>query len=111
MNKIYQVLRVRTNWLHFTTVLLLTLIFLVGLWFMFFLLAWGHFGEGENSKFYSQWTGILIITAACLSMELVIFLLFRNRVKSNSQSEAKSYLISGIIVLAVFIVAIIFLRY
>lgn len=109
MNRMTQLLREKTNWLHLTLALVLTLAFLVGFWFMFFILAWGHFGEGANSKFYSQWTGKGIITAASLSIELILFLFYKNSINANNQSEAKSYLISGITVFVVFVVAIIFL--
>ena len=109
MDKMAQLLREKTNWLHLTLVLVLTLAFLFGLWFLFFILAWGNFGEGDNSKFYSQWTGKGIITAASLSMELILFFFYRNNINPYNQSEAKSYLISGLIALVVFVVAIIFL--
>jgi len=78
---------------------------------MFFILAWSHLGEGENSKFYSQWTWKGIITEASLSMELTLLFFYKNRINANRQSESKSYLISGITVLLVFIVAIVFLEY
>jgi len=105
INKIFQILREKISWWHLIITTIITPAFFFGLWFLLFILAWAHFGEGDKSRFFSPYIGKAIIIAAWLSIELILYRLTKDRIKNNCPSEAKSFIINSILVLIIFIVA------
>ena len=109
--KLKEIRRSKIDLLHLVIALPIALLISYGIFFVFLIIAWERFGEGDNSKLYSHWTSLSIYTITLLVMQLILYQLAKIQTKKENIKRVKSYYCISVVIIVIYLLVLYFLYF